>query len=170
MSIAAQGQPARSAGAACRTLRQCGLTLVELLSGITLLAIAVAIGVPAYRSHMLRTERRDATEALLAVQAAQDRFLLQHGRYCERLTAAPPAGLGMAGRSRLGFYAIGVRVNADASTYLARAVPIASSSVAQGTHTARPRDATCRSFSIDQNGLKSAQDDSGADSTRDCWP
>ena len=146
-----------------------GVTLVEFLSLLIVLVIIAAIAVPSYRIHRLRIERRDATDALLAVQAAQDKYLMQRGQYSERLTAPPPLGLGLAGRSRLGFYAIGVRFNPDSSGYLARAIPIVTSNSGSGARVSRPHDATCRTFSIDQNGLKSAQDESGADSTRDCW-
>jgi type IV pilus assembly protein PilE len=149
--------------------RRAGLTLLEFLSGLIVVAIIVAIAVPAYRNHVLRAQRRDAKAALLAVQAAEDKFLLQHGQYCERLTAAPPLGLGLPGRSARGYYAVGVHFNPDPSTYLARAIPIVSSSIASGAHAVQPRDATCRAFAIDQNGLKSAQDESGADSARECW-
>jgi type IV pilus assembly protein PilE len=165
-SLALQQAPSAQAGPP--GLRA-GLTLIEFLSGLIVVAIIVAVAVPTYRNHILRAQRRDATAALLAVQAAEDKFLLQHGQYCERLTAAPPLGLGLPGRSARGYYAVGVRFNPEPSTYLARAIPIVSSGIASGAHAVQRRDASCRAFTIDQNGLKSVQNESGTDSTRECW-
>jgi type IV pilus assembly protein PilE len=73
--------------------RNRGVTLVELLMVIVIIAILSSIAVPTYRSYVLRAQRTEATATLLRVQAAQEKFFAQNNIYAADLAAAPPAGL-----------------------------------------------------------------------------
>lgn len=138
-----------------------GFTLIELLIAAVVLAVLAAIAVPSYRSHVLRTQRTDATAALLRVQAAQEKFFLQHNRYADRLSDAPPAGLGLPAVSEQGHYELHVSVGANADSFSASAVPRAG--------TGQADDARCRRFTIDHNGLRAAFDAAGVERTPECW-
>ncbi|MFO7278394.1 MAG: type IV pilin protein [Pseudomonadota bacterium] len=137
-----------------------GVTLVELMIVVMIVAILASIAVPSYQQYVLRTNRTDATSALLRIQAAQERFFLQNNRYSSNLSAAPPAGLGIPDVTTSGKYDLAVALtNAAGTAY---------------TATARPRggqakDTKCAVFSIDESGRRSARDGGGADVTAECW-
>jgi Tfp pilus assembly protein PilE len=130
------------------------------LVAVTVLAAIITVS---WRSEALRERRGDAVQALLALQAAEDQYFGQHARYASesQLTVAPPAGLGINTKSRLGHYAITVRNSADNLGYwaTARAIP-------RDGGTADPR---CVEMRIDQNGRRFALDSKGEDRSADCW-
>jgi len=82
-----------------------GVTLIELMVVVVIIAIIMGFGVPSYRQYTMRANRVDATSMLLRVAAAQERWFITNGRYATtqgELSNAPPAGLdGPIGRSLL---------------------------------------------------------------------
>ncbi len=140
-----------------------GITLVELMLVVVIIAILTSIAVPTYRSYLLRSQRTDARVTLLKVQSAQERFLLQQNRYAtdDELTEAPPAGLGQLRQSDNGFYRIEIVDGATPTEYILQATPIDG--------RGQQDDSKCVELSIDQNGIKRAVNSSGTDTTRDCW-
>lgn len=138
-----------------------GMTLIELLTVLVVVAVLAAIAVPAYRSHVLRTQRTDATTALLRIQGEQEKFFVQNARYSDRLDAAPPAGLGLSGISERGFYDLRLLRGEDEASYSASAEPRAGGGQID--------DARCRRFTIDHNGLRMAYDAEGRERTDECW-
>lgn len=138
-----------------------GVTLIELLTGLVIVAVLAAIAVPAYRSHVLRTQRTDATTALLRIQGAQEKFFVQNARYSDGLEAAPPGGLGLSRVSDRGFYDLRVVRGEDGASFRALAEPRAGSG--------QTDDARCRQFTIDHNGLRMAYDVEGREQTEECW-
>jgi type IV pilus assembly protein PilE len=139
-----------------------GPTLLELAVGLVIIAIAVAIAVPLKRMHALRTGRHEAIAALQRIQAAEESFFLQHDRYTAALTAASPGGLGLSGHSAGGRYALSVELH-DRGTLTGFAARAQLAADAVGA------DSLCRSFSLDQNGLRNARDAQGQDRTSECW-
>ena len=101
--------------------RQSGVTFIEILTAVVALVVITAVAVPLWQTHQLRVRRADAIEALLAVQASQDRYFGAHAEYADnsRLVAAPPEGLGIQTRSKLGHYDIEVQRSADGLGYVA---------------------------------------------------
>ncbi len=106
-----------SAAQACNRARMPGMTLIELLVVVALVAILTFAAVPSYRAYAVRAHRVEATTALLALSAAQEKFYLQNNTYTAELADAPPDGPGDAGghgerllrhrdrfRGRRGFY------------------------------------------------------------------
>jgi type IV pilus assembly protein PilE len=144
------------------TSRRAGLTILEVLTGILAIAVIVAIAVPMWKTHELRTRRAQAIEALLAVQSAQDRFFGKHARYADGsdLYRAPPEGLGIRKQGQ-DFYVLELRRDADQLGYIATARAIASPDIAP--------DARCHELRLDQHGRRSAFDQTGADTSDDCW-
>lgn len=139
-----------------------GVTLVELLTVVVVLAILAAIAVPSYRSQVLRTQRTEATAALLRIGAAQEAHVLQHSRYAGSLDAAPPAGLGIAPVTERGLYGLSVAATDAAGTgYVARAEPRAGGG--------QQDDSECQEFSVDHLGQRSARSSGGADTATRCW-
>lgn len=143
------------------TLR--AVTLIELLAALVVVAILAAIAVPSYRSYVIRSQRTDAMAALLRIQAAQEKFFLQHHRYARALAPPPPEGLGFPEVSENGHYALALETPPDANplAFVAVATPQPGGGSAD--------DARCRRFSIDQNGLRRALDAAGEDRTAECW-
>jgi type IV pilus assembly protein PilE len=143
-----------------RARGQLGVTLIELLTVIVVLAILSTIAVSSYRTFMLRSNRTDATTTLLRIQVAQEKFFLQNNRYASgstELTAAPSAGLGIGLRTGdvtpNGFYAITLAAS-DATHYTATAA-------ATGGQT---QDlAACQTFTINEQGTRTPAESTG------CW-
>ena len=136
--------------------RNRGVTLIELMIVIVIVAILGSIGVSSYRNYLLRTNRTEAKMALLRVQAAQEKFFLQQRRYANNaeLGTDPPLGLGVQPATPSGYYAIALDVIADGNRYTARAT-------AAGGQT---QDiAACQTFTINERGQRSPDDASG------CW-
>ena len=130
-----------------------GLTLIELMVAMLIVAVLAAIAAPGSRQFVLRTNRVEAKSALLNVAAAQERFYLQNNAYAgpSGLEAAPPDGLGIAGTTEHGHYSIAI-VAGDAAVFSATAT-------ARG---GQAQDMRCASFAIDQSGAKTA-------TSAECW-
>lgn len=140
-----------------------GMTLMELMVVITIVGLLAGIGVPSYRSYLIRTNRTDATAALLRIAAAQEKFYLQNNRYAStaaELADAPPQGLGIAATER-GFYSLEVASNDATVDFVATARPLAGG----------PQDVddACTVFTISERGLRTAQNSAAAANTETCW-
>lgn len=128
-----------------------GMTLIELVVVVAIIALLASIAVPSYRQYVLRSNRAEAKAALLTVAAAQEKFYLQNNTYTDELTVAPPGGLGLVDTTENGLYTIAVD-DADVEGFTATAT-------ATGSQT---QDADCATFSIDQTGARTA-------TSADCW-
>lgn len=129
-----------------------GVTLIELMIVIIVVAILASIAVPSYRQYVLRSHRTEAKAALMNLAAAQEKFYLQNNTYTDELTDAPPDGLGIPDTTENGSYTIAITAGADATAFSATAT--ATGGQAQDTH--------CASFTINQAGVKTA-------TNADCW-
>lgn len=143
--------------------RQPGFTLAEVATVIITLVVLAAIAIPLWQSHQLRSRREAAVDALLAVQAAQDKHFAAHAFYADQAQtfADPPAGLGVKPSASDGLFTIGVQRSSDQLGYVASAVANA------GGETRA--DARCQQFHLDGHGRRWALDIEGNDSTADCW-
>lgn len=142
---------------------QGGLTLLELLTGVVAVVVIAAVALPMWRIHQVRGQRAEAIAALLAVQIAQDRHFATHAHYVDDagLTLAPPAGLGLTRTSRNGVHDIALRRSADRLGYVAVATFASTGGAID--------DPRCVELHLDQHGRRSARDQSGEDTTTDCW-
>jgi type IV pilus assembly protein PilE len=136
-----------------------GTTLLELLVVLVVVGVLASFALPAYRDHVLRTHRVEATGTLLALAAAQEKYYLRHDRYATQaeLSPAPPDGLGIAATSGDGRYALAIE-SADAAGFTAHARAIG----------AQAADTACAEFHIDATGERSATDGAGRSAPR-CW-
>lgn len=140
--------------------RRAGVTVLEVLTALVVVGVIVAIAIPSWRTHQLRTRRADAVAALVDIQKAQDLHFGRQARYADaaQLTTPEPSGLGRKAESGHGLYRIELRVSDDGLAYTATA------------HTRGVADdSRCVEFSIDHNGLRRALDAAGEDRTADCW-
>jgi type IV pilus assembly protein PilE len=146
-----------------RHLRARGVTLMELLTVVVIIGILASIAIPSYRKYLLRSHRGDATTALLRLQAAQEKHMLQYGVYVTTTANIPNAhsagGLGLGTTSDQGYYNLALA--ATATGYTATATPTASGGQLDDLH--------CRTYTVDENGVKRAFDTSSADSSSECF-
>ncbi len=134
-----------------------GVTLIELMVVVAIVALLATVALPSYRQFLLRSHRVEAKAALLNLAAAQEKFYLQNNTYTTELADAPPDGLGLGATTENGYYTIAISA-ADADSFTATAT--AAGGQADDTH--------CANFTIDETGLKTAKDSSDAAVT-DCW-
>lgn len=139
-----------------------GFTLIELMIVVAVAAILAAVAVPSYRQYVMRANRADATAALLRLASAQERFYLQNNRYADadEMDDAPPAGLGIAGTER-GYYTLAIDSDDLALGY------VVTATVVDGGP--QDEDTQCAGFSVDQQGLRRAEDSGGDANTDTCW-
>jgi type IV pilus assembly protein PilE len=132
---------------------QTGVTLIELMIVVCIVAILAAVAIPNYRAYVLRSNRTDATSALMRVAAAQEKFYLQRNTYTTDATA-------LLGRntSERGWYTITIVPGAAGITtsYTATAAPVAGQVQAS--------DTTCTSFTLTQSGVRGP-----SSSATECW-
>ena len=133
--------------------KSAGMTLIELMIVVAIVALLASIAVPSYRQYVLRANRTEATTALLQLAAAQEKFYLQNNTYAtnDLIDDAPPAGLGLSATTARGYYTLAIG-GGDAAGFTATATATGSQAI----------DSTCASFTINQSGAKSA-------TSSDCW-
>lgn len=151
-----------------------GLTLIELMVTIAVLAIIAAIGYPMYTAQVQKGRRVDARAGVMELAMAQEMERGRWGGYSEPDTAitgitsddalpAPDANstfnddLRRIGEQYGEFYSF--RITADNGTFTITATPVSPQNA----------DTTCAVYTINQAGQKTAKDDGNADKTDLCW-
>ena len=140
--------------------RQRAVTLLEMLLVVALVGILAGIAYPSYRAHVLRANRLEAIEALLAAAAAQERFYLTHGRYADRFAPPGEAGLSLPSVTDRGRYVLTIET-AEPGAFRMSAVPRPSSG--------QEGDSRCREIWIRSDGRRGSLDHHGNDTTPTCW-
>ncbi len=144
---------------------QRGVTLIELIVVMIIVGILAAVAIPTYRQYVLRSQRSDAKDALLALATQQEKFYLQCNTYATGIAAANNCAAGdLQGdaASKNGWYNLTVDPVLDPTTsYLVTATAAAGGNQFQ--------DTACRSFSVTDRGIRTATDDGGGDNTATCW-
>jgi type IV pilus assembly protein PilE len=141
-----------------RGRRQAGVTLIELMIVVVIVAILATIAVPSYRKYTIRAHRTEAKTALMRLQAKQEAYYLQNNGYADAL-----ADVGFAdGKSENGVYTLALVTAMDKQSYTASAAPTAGGGDGGVTMT---DDAECASFSIASDGTKTASPDTNGR----CW-
>ena len=128
-----------------------GITLIELMIVVVILAIIVTVAYPNYRSFAARAKRNEAKAALLQIATNQERFYLNNQRYSNDLTEL---GFGLPNNfvTETGSYMIRI-TSSDAAQYTADALYQLPDDEA----------AKCGTFTINSAGNK------GSAPYTDCW-
>jgi len=140
--------------------RATGMSLIELLVVVCIIAILGLIALPSYRQYAIRAHRTEAKAALLRLATNQERFYIQNHRYSD----AVDASLGFTTpKSENAVYSITVAtVNGWTQDYTATATPIAGGGIDGVDQTL---DTDCTSFTLTSAGAKSATGNQPAS----CW-
>ena len=124
-------------------LPQRGFTLIEVMIAVVIVAILVAVALPAYQNSIRKSRRSEAFAALSNVQQMQERHRSSQPVYAASLTDARnavPPGLGMAGvRTANGYYDLALS-GTGADGYTVTAVGVAGTSQAE--------DGACRALGV----------------------
>jgi type IV pilus assembly protein PilE len=136
-----------------------GVTLIELMTVVVVMAIIASIAVPTYRKYLIRAQRSEAKIALLQLQTAQEKFYLQNNAYTDKVTTSSTAenpGLGLPGTSETGRYKIAVALGAGGQTYVATASPLVG----------QTDDKDCANMTLTERGVRGV---SGTQTPEFCW-
>ncbi len=142
-----------------------GMTLLELVFAVAMVAVLASIALPSYRNYVLRANRTEVRAALLGLATAQEKFYLQCNTYTTTLNenAATDCGTGNLRypvTSERGYYSISVTA-ADESAWTAKAEPTIDSPQLD--------DVKCQWFGLSSTGAKSAKSSTNVDTTIKCW-
>ena len=102
--------------------RQAGFSLLELMVALAILAVVVAIGLPAYNSYVTTAEQGQLVSNMRTMQAFQEDFFMRNGAYAVNLAdiAAIDAANGWQPQTNDGItYSI---ANGDGTSYTVTAV------------------------------------------------
>lgn len=134
-----------------------GVTLIELILVVSVVAILAAIALPSYQKYVLKGRRAEAIAALNAIQQAQERYRANSPSY-----AATLSELAQGSTSPSGHYGLSLSaVTASGYTITARA---------QGQQ-AKDQDCDAMVLRLERGNIFSrASDAQGTDSSSRCWP
>ncbi|MCH8059528.1 MAG: prepilin-type N-terminal cleavage/methylation domain-containing protein [Proteobacteria bacterium] len=133
--------------------RQRGVTMLELLIVVVIVAIITAFAYPSYMQYVVSTKRTAATVTLMQIAERQQQFFMDNKSYTNDLTnlgyAANPLSINDSGNSVAAgdgdsVYTITLS-NITATTYTATAAPL------QGQLS---RDTDCGSLTLNQAGAR----------------
>ena len=137
---------------------QKGVTLIELLTVMAVVAILGSIALSSYRTSIIRTNRADATTALLRLAGQQEKLYMVNNTYSNT------AGLALIGLTNTdrGYYTITIAPDPGTGLlttgFQATATPVAGGPQAV--------DTICTSLTLDNNGQRT---NTGTGVPTDCW-
>ena len=137
---------------------QSGFTLLELLVALVIVGLLLAVALPAYDRHLLRSGRLEAHRELMETAADQERYRARNGSFiADALPLWAPAIAGRRKLTRGGRYEIEVTACPNrgiSACYIA-------SARARGRQT---RD-DCSLLTLSSDGVRGA----GSESVARCW-
>jgi type IV pilus assembly protein PilE len=131
--------------------RMRGVTLIELMIVVVIVAILAGVAYPSYREFTARATRNEAKAALLMIATNQERFYLQNNTYTTDMTQL---GFPVADNFQTNSESYNVRVTgADSNNFTATATYLKG-----GDESLK-----CNLFQIDGRGIRISDPDT------DCW-
>lgn len=140
-----------------------GFTLIEMIVAVFIVALLLALTLPAYQRQLRNTRRSLGSAELLQVMMRQEQYFLDHKQYAQALTdldyptspyAIDAEGNAVSVLAGDRIYLIDVAMRQD--DYVLYAIP----------QLAQAADQLCGILSLDSSGTKSA---TGELAARDCW-
>ncbi|MEM9384332.1 MAG: type IV pilin protein [Pseudomonadota bacterium] len=130
-----------------------GFSLTELMIVVSIITILGAFALPSFTNQIRRSNRTDATAALMRVAAEQEKYYLQNNGYGDMSELNDPV-------TDAGYYTLTIPT-ANATTFTVTATPTEGGP--------QVNDAICSSFSINAAGQRTAVDTTGGDTSAACW-
>ena len=138
------------------TSRQRGLTLIELMVVVVVMAVLASVAYPLYTNQVQKSRRADAKAALQTIALAQERYFTINGEYSSGLGSLQVSTAMQGGASDDGYYTVTVaRAGADNEQF----------TVTASTAGPQVADSNCAQFTINHQGIKTATDGAGTN----CW-
>ncbi len=128
--------------------RQKGVTLIEAMVTVVVLSILVGLAMPNYFRYVVRSNRTEAIEALLAASACQERLFIRNNVYNANVCG---------GGTQNGKYVISITTTNTNRNFVATATP-------QGSQA----EDSCGALTISDTGIKVAGGDTGTFAQK-CW-
>ena len=156
-AAALRGRHAPSASVGIAGTR--GMTLIELMIVVAVIALLGAVALPAYQDSVRKAHRADAKAALTAAAQRLERVYTENSRY-DTATAGTDSTDTISSLTENKYYTVALGVIAGTrNVYMLTATP-------QG---AQDRD-SCGNFTLNQDGVRGIAPPSGSSSTvADCW-
>ncbi|MEP7243377.1 MAG: type IV pilin protein [Gammaproteobacteria bacterium] len=132
--------------------RNTGVTLIELVVVMVIIAVLSSIAIPSYRSYVLRSTRADGKAAVLSMAGALERCYTRFNAYDDAGCTIDHTDV----PSTDGQYLVTATFPGGPGSFLVTATP-------QGKQA---DDTACGSFSMDQTNLKSV---GGSKPSAECW-
>ena len=144
--------------------KQAGLSLIELMVAVAILAILALVAYPTYTAQVEKSRRAVAKEALLEIAQGLERcytqFLAYNDAGCQLLFNGQNVALPFtAPRTGTAYYTISA-TTLTASAFTLQAVPVAG--------TSQANDTACAAFTVNNLGARAATDSGGA-ANPVCW-
>ena len=132
--------------------KQLGVTLIELMIAVGIVAILTAIAYPSYQRYVARTHRNSASACLSQYAQFMERYYTANLTYVD----AAPGDLPCTRESNLDQrYTIGIRAgSATARAYILDATP---------RDTQAALDTDCGTLTVDQTGARTVSGAAGRD-------
>lgn len=136
---------------------QAGFSLIELMVAVAIMAILLAIAVPAYQKYVIRANRVEAVTLLNEAAARQERYYAQNNAYVTSDSSIDSLGMRNSGASDNDLYQLSLAEgDDDDGGYVLTAI-------AQNTQA---KDSECGSFTLNAAGVRGS---SGSESASTCW-
>ncbi len=133
--------------------RQRGITLIELMIVVVIVAVLGAIAVPSYTNYVTRSNRTEALNQLLETAACQERIYIKFNEYDDSRCNLVSGKI----TTNNGHYEISMTETDSSQGFDLDAVP-------QGAQATRDTD--CGTLSLDQAGVRTI---SGGGDINACW-
>src|SRR6516225_5195776 len=136
-----------------------GMTLIELMMVVGIVAILASIAVPAYSRFTQQANRTDATKTLQMAAQSLERCYSRSFKYTACNVNGNVVNNGSTMQTPNLFYKITFAIP-DNQDYTLTAVAIAAPQTS---------DSQCTVFTLSSTGARAAQDNNGNNATKACW-
>jgi type IV pilus assembly protein PilE len=137
-----------------------GVTLIELMTVIVIIAILGSVAVSSYQNSIRRSHRADAKIALMTIKVEQEKFFLQNMRYAKSTELTTATGLNLKASTEHGYYTVAIS-NTDTTNF----TDYSATATATG---GQAQDTDCSTFTVKSDGSQTAKKNGGTVNNA-CW-